>query len=688
MAKKKPISAEDIYLIEQISAHLRLSSDGKWVVFSLSKPDKEENKAYSHLWAARVDGSEVRQLTFGKVVDRSPEFSPDGKKIAFISNRSESSEIWVLPTDGGEAWQLTKLEGAVHSLAWSVDGESLFFTYNPPDDWVKQAKKEKKKPPANPVVRVFERLHYRTDGMGWLPQHPPQLYRVDLKDKKVTKLTKYRDRGVQAFSVCPSGKSLLFTVNVARDPDLEPFQVEIHRLDLKTGKIKQIKTTKGAPWHPKESPDGKWIAYLAHPTRDGWVDLSYLWLVDRNGKKPRNLTEPLDRTAENFTLNDTFGAGATRIQWSADGRYIYFPLANEGATELWRVEVSSGRLEPILKGEGVMLDYCLDEKQGKGYAVWSTYDDPGSVVSFALKPVKHKTRTTKLTSFNGWLSEREVMPYREIRFKGPDQNPLQGWVVVPLGFSEKASGRHPAILYIHGGPQAQYGWCFFHEFQYLAGKGYVVFFSNPRGGIGYTRDHLRAIIAAWGSKDYEDLMAFTDEVLKRYPQIDPSRVGVAGGSYGGYMTNWIIGHTDRFAAANTQRCISNLISFIGASDFGYLWKKEWPLGDPWTEPEKWRELSPITYADQMKTPTLIIHSENDWRCPIEQAQQLFVALKMRKVPVKFAWFPEESHGLSRGGRPDRRIKRLELIADWFERWLMKKAKKKPARKAKAKAAKA
>jgi dipeptidyl aminopeptidase/acylaminoacyl peptidase len=274
-----------------------------------------------------------------------------------------------------------------------------------------------------------------------------------------------------------------------------------------------------------------------------------------------------------------------------------------------------------------------------------------------------------MTDWNAWLQKRTVALPEEFWFRGRRRHRLQGWVLRPR---RRGTGKRPAVLYIHGGPATQYGNVFFFEFQYLIGRGYTVFYCNPRGGAGYSEKHMAAIHNAWGTVDYDDLMTFTDEVLRRYPELDRRRLGVAGGSYGGFMTNWIVGHTNRFATAITQRSVVNLMSFSGTSDFGYAWPREFGGRIAWRDPEHYLKMSPLMYADSMRTPTLIEHQEHDDRCPIEQAEQLYTALKMRKIPTEFHRYPDESHGMSRGGRPDRRIERLERTAGWLDRWLGQK----------------
>jgi dipeptidyl aminopeptidase/acylaminoacyl peptidase len=251
-------------------------------------------------------------------------------------------------------------------------------------------------------------------------------------------------------------------------------------------------------------------------------------------------------------------------------------------------------------------------------------------------------------------------------FEGTTGNDLQGWILKPPSFDP--SRAYPAIIEIHGGPRTQYGHLFMHEFYVLAAQGYVVTFCNPRGSRGYGEEHAKAIWNRWGSVDYDDLMAWTD-LLEEKPYIDSQRMGVTGGSYGGYMTNWIIGHTDRFRAAITQRSVSNLISMYGSSDFNWSFQQEFGDQPPWEAFESYWQQSPISHIGDATTPTLVIHSEDDLRCPIEQGEQIFVALKKLGVDTEMIRFPDEPHGLSRGGRTDRRVKRLEHILRWFDRYL-------------------
>jgi dipeptidyl aminopeptidase/acylaminoacyl peptidase len=320
-------------------------------------------------------------------------------------------------------------------------------------------------------------------------------------------------------------------------------------------------------------------------------------------------------------------------------------------------------LQTVLCQGGVVGSFSFDASQERLAYFYSTLDDPGQVCLWS----RASGEIRRLTQFNhDWLRSIELGQVETHWIKGPDGDDLQGWVLKPPGFDPEA--KYPSILEIHGGPLTQYGSMFMHEFYYLASQGFVVHFCNPRGGRGYGEAHAKAIWGGWGTVDYDDVMAWTDFVAGQ-PYIDPGRMGVTGGSYGGYMTLWIIGHTQRFRAAVSQRCVSNLISMWGSSDFNYIFQEALQAGAPFEDLQKYWDRSPIKYIGEARTPTLVLHNENDLRCPIEQGEQVYVALKRLGVESEMVRFPDEFHGLSRTGRTDRRIARLNHILRWFKKYL-------------------
>jgi len=338
-------------------------------------------------------------------------------------------------------------------------------------------------------------------------------------------------------------------------------------------------------------------------------------------------------------------------------------VTRHGRGLLQSVALDGSDLQAVIDEAGVVGPYSFDRQQARLAYFLGRMDDPCQVWLREMAGGQARQLSAVNSKLLRGLDLGEI---EEVWFEGAAGNDLQGWILKPPGF--EPGKQYPSILEIHGGPLVQYGHYFMHEFYYLAAQGYVVYFSNPRGGRGYGEAHAKAIWGAHGTADYADLMAWADEVAKR-PYIDRARMGVTGGSYGGYMTNWIIGHTDRFRAAVTQRSISNRISGWGSKDFNWHFQQMFDNQPPWEAVERYWEASPLKYLGNAKTPTLVIHSQQDLRCPLEQGEQVFVALKVLGVDTELVLFPDEPHGLSRGGRTDRRVVRLQHILRWFDRYL-------------------
>ena len=429
------------------------------------------------------------------------------------------------------------------------------------------------------------------------------------------------------------------------------------------GEFQRVQTPLGDKTTPSFSPDGKWLAYVGTPGVDDWKN-NNLYIVPVDSSEPAcNLTEPYDIHISPSTINDLGEPEMMRPVWTKDGQSILFQVSIHGSTVLKRISLDGTDLQDVIGEGGVVVNFSFNRDQTRIGYIYGQIDSPGQVHIRDMQTGEDR----QLTHFNEeMLGGIDLGQTEEVWFKGADGNDLQGWILTPPGFDP--SKKYPSIMEVHGGPLTQYGKFFMHEFYYLASKGYVVYFCNPRGGRGYGEEHAGAIHGAWGSVDYADLMAWADYMTNK-PYIDTSRMGVTGGSYGGYMTVWIIGHTDRFKAAVTQRCVSNFVSMWGSSDFNWAFQRE--LGDkpPFEDLQKYWKHSPIAYIGNAKTPTMVIHNEFDLRCPIEQGEQVFVALKRLGVDSEFVRFPDEFHGLSRTGRTDRRIARLNAILGWFEKYL-------------------
>ena len=665
-SEKRPISAEDLYALQLISEP-QISPDGRHVVYTQQRVDQKTEKKYTNLWVVSVEGGQPQQFTYGDQTDRAPQWSPDGSAIAFISNRRDEkqAQLYVIPFNGGEARPLTELKGQIGPFRWSPDGTRLVFNHRKKDAEAIAREEDEQKKELGVVARHFTRLTYKADGGGFLPQERWHLWLVSVADGETTQLTDSPLYDELEPSWSPDGSQILFRSNRAEDLDLEWDADDLFLIPATGGEPQKLASPHGFKSHPTFSPDGQWVVYYLHGDRhNSWFQTNlYLTPVD-GSTPPRNLTEAYDLEVSHSTINDSAGTPGSPPAWTPDSERVYFQVSRHGSTLLKSVGVDGGDLQEVIGPGGAVGAFNFDAAGERLAYFWATIDDPGQVRLHDLT----SDATRQLTEVNQELfAEFDLGETEEVWFKGPDGNDLQGWILKPPGFDPAKT--YPAILEIHGGPMAQYGHAFMHEFSFLAGQGYVVFYTNPRGGYGYGIEHCRAIHNNWGSVDYADVMAWTDLVLQK-PYIDSERVGVTGGSYGGFMTNWIISHTDRFKAAVSQRSVSNFISMLGSSDLNTRWLSLFGADSlPWENYENYWRQSPLKYFGNVKTPTLVIHSEQDLRCDIEQGEQVFVALKILGVETELVRFPEEPHGLSRGGRTDRRIVRLNHIVRWFDRFL-------------------
>jgi len=669
--KKRPIEIEDFFKIVYFEDP-RVSPDGQWIAHVQVTIDRLENTYRRNIWLAPTDGGKPVQVTRGGK-DSQPRWSPDGSMLAFVSARSEKLQVYVMRvgTPGGDPRALTSLENGASNPAWSPDGNFIAFTAGlnagerakegeeeeTPKDKLeakhrKERREEDEKKRFDP--RWVRRVPFR-EGTSFRDERFEQVYVIAVDENLLKEESKPRrltdlneDYGQPEWT--PDGKYLI--TNRAEDQQKdEPFWIQnLYKISVEDGQEEVLTPDSYSDVQPRLSPDGKWIAYFRGPRKSLAPTIATLAVIPSEGGEPCDLTLELDREPNDF-------------RWSADSQWIYLTVNNEGRIEIYRVSPEGGEVERVISAIMDIEGFDVAADGGITFVA----ETPLSPPELFWQP-PGADEPLQLTEANKeLLDEVTVQPTQEMWVTSPDGQKVQAWYILPVGYQE--GKKYPLAFEIHGGPAAM--WTpstrsMWHEWQLHAARGYVVLYSNPRGSDGYGQTFRGAIQGRFAEPAYTDLMAVVDALVER-GFVDEQRMAVTGGSYGGYMTAWIVGHTDRFACALAARGVYNLISMFGTSDIPSF-TQEYLGVELWEDHNRLWEWSPLAYAQNIKTPLLIKAAENDFRVPIEQSEQLHLIARRAGAPVEFIRYARDGHELSRSGEPEHRLSRYNIMMEWFDKY--------------------
>ena len=646
----------DVFQLE-LARDPQISADGKTVVYARTFHDIDSDRSLSNLWTIDIASGDHRPLTTGTANDQSPRFSPDGTRLAYVSNRDDGAQVWLRWLDTGQTAKLSSLPQAPGGVAWSPDGKWLSFSMFVEDSSAPFAAMPKKPEGANwaqPAV-VIDRMQYRIDGAGYMEPGNRQIFILSTDGGTPVQLTDAEyDHGPPTWT--PDGK-LLYSANGNEDREFEPNNSEIYELDPMAGEPKQLTTRVGPDGSPEASPDGQWIAYLGFDERYLGFQTTLLSVMRRDGSEARVVSGSLDR-------------GINSFEWASDGKGLYVTFDSEGRGKLAYLDLSSGEIS-------VLADRVGGLSLGRPYGGGSFSVSKGGDLAFTLgmpdRPADvgfvrsgaSADAAVRLTTLNDDLfTRKQVGAVEEVWTKSShDGRSVQGWIVRPPDFDP--ARKYPLVLEIHGGPFTNYGDRFAAEIQLYAAAGYVVLYGNPRGSTSYGAEFANLIHHNYPSQDYDDLMSLVDATIAK-GFVDPDRLFVTGGSGGGVLTSWIIGKTDRFKAAVVQKPVINWYSFVLTADNPAFFYRYWFPGLPWDHLEHYMARSPISLVGNVTTPTMLLTGERDYRTPMSESEQYYTALRLQKVPSVLVRIPEASHGIA--NRPSQLISKVVHILEWFSRY--------------------
>jgi dipeptidyl aminopeptidase/acylaminoacyl peptidase len=642
LAGTRPLKPGDIFALKEV-ADPQISPDGRFVAYEVTSLDETRDQSDSDIWLAPLAGGEAIRLTASPELETSPRFSPDGRFLAFLSDRDGSwAQVWLMDRRGGEAVRLTDYEADVSWLAWSPDGGRLALVVRDvdaatPDATAGAAAGAKASGPKPIVIR---RLKFKKDGEGYLTELRHHVYVFDVASKKSARITSGPyDDDEPAWS--PDGRSIAFTSNRTPDPDSNE-NSDIFLVEAKAGAVpRRLTASPGTDSAPVFSPDGRTVAFVAGgDPKDIWYGTLNLGVVPVGGGPETILTRALDRVV-------------AAPRFSPDGRSIYFLVEEGGNSHLARVPAGGGPVERVVDGELDVEGFDLG-KNGEVVALESRPNQPFEVSALSggkLRRVSHVN--------DAFLKGIALGAVERFKAKSRDGTPIDAFLVRPPG--AVAKGKHPTILLIHGGPNGQYSTAFEQEWQMLAARGYAIVGANPRGSTGYGQAFSRAIFADWGNKDYDDIMAALDRAVAM-GVADPDRLGVGGWSYGGMLTDVVITRTTRFKGAVAGASEANAFANYGVDEYMYAWEVE--AGLPWRNVEKWMRLSPWFQIDKVKTPTLFMGGGEDVNVPILNSEQLYQSLRRLGVETELVIYPDEYHDIE---RPSFQKDILERYTAWYDK---------------------
>ena len=663
---KRKLVVDDLYKIIEVS-NPQISPDGKIVAYCYKYINKNNEYITKIHLVEAGSGKVIYKLNKGKKA-ASHKWSSDGKYLGFISDISGTDQIWSFNIDTHEVTQVTTMKNGVQDFEWSPNMESIILlsrvakgeTYGELIKEVSPEESNKNK------VRVIKNKFYKLDGIGFFGESNIQIWSINLKNNRCRQIT-HEECDHQHLSWSCSGDKFIYTKTISQNrADYHPLKSELIVYNIKTEECKCLINGDISIVCPAFSPDDNMIAYFSHNIEYGEASFYKLFVFNFYNGESECLTPDIDMALGNWGLSDIgdFQIMSAPVWDCSDSPRLYFTGSSEGNVEMYSVDLDK-HFQKEIAGDFQVGQYSFDRKNKIFYYKCSTPTDPGEISSFSLITKNEKKITTVNKQF---LQEVQLLSPEPFRIQSSNGHNIHGWTIKPEDCN--SNKKCPAILEIHGGPHLMYANSFFFEFQFLAAAGYVIFYTNPSGSMGYGQKFADANRGDYGGIDFKDLMEITD-YLENIKYVDKNNIGVTGGSYGGYMTNWIITQTSRFKAAVTQRSISNLFTHAGVSDDGmftaFLEQKV-----TLDSMDSLYERSPITYIDKVQTPLLIIHSENDLRCPLEQAEQMYTNLKFRNRTTEMVVYPDSYHGLSRTGYPPYRIDRLNRIAEWFNCFIKNK----------------